>query len=135
MIFNYSSSIYSNANLGCDITKIGTQNLYEIRGIYVLKKIATMSSCFTNAASFLQQIGPTAKKLWGVDEGKGDSKGLFNIGEQTWRDAAWSTGHPAGKEGSLVFRNLAYSFMQDKPRKAHSGPLGWLGWVKEWPNI
>ncbi|XP_069999716.1 pumilio homolog 2 isoform X11 [Penaeus vannamei] len=40
-----------------------------------------------------QQIAP-AKKLWGVEEGKTDNKGIFNIGEPTWREAAWSTGHP-----------------------------------------
>ncbi|ROT80257.1 hypothetical protein C7M84_001002 [Penaeus vannamei] len=39
------------------------------------------------------QIAP-AKKLWGVEEGKTDNKGIFNIGEPTWREAAWSTGHP-----------------------------------------
>jgi len=41
-----------------------------------------------------EMIAPT-KKLWGVEEGKADNKGIFNIGEQTWREAAWSTGHPA----------------------------------------
>ncbi|KAK7086188.1 hypothetical protein SK128_016763, partial [Halocaridina rubra] len=35
-----------------------------------------------------------AKKLWGVEEGKTDNKGIFNIGEPTWREATWSTGHP-----------------------------------------
>ena len=43
------------------------------------------------------QITPTAKKLWGVEEGKTDNKGIFTIGEQTWRDTAWSTGHTTGK--------------------------------------
>ncbi|XP_071520678.1 pumilio homolog 1 isoform X10 [Panulirus ornatus] len=38
-----------------------------------------------------QQIAP-AKKLWGVEEGKTDNKGIFNIGEASWREAAWSTG-------------------------------------------
>ncbi|XP_066940560.1 pumilio homolog 2 isoform X1 [Macrobrachium rosenbergii] len=39
-----------------------------------------------------QQIAP-AKKLWGVEEAKTD-KGIFNIGEPTWRETAWSTGPP-----------------------------------------
>ncbi|XP_076043019.1 uncharacterized protein LOC143026464 isoform X4 [Oratosquilla oratoria] len=43
-------------------------------------------------------IAPSAKKLWGVEEGKPDNKGIFNIGEQTWRDTAWSTG-PAADHG------------------------------------
>ncbi|XP_042228937.1 pumilio homolog 2-like isoform X6 [Homarus americanus] len=38
-----------------------------------------------------QQIAP-AKKLWGVEEGKADNKGIFNIGEASWREATWSTG-------------------------------------------
>ena len=41
----------------------------------------------------LFQIAP-AKKLWGVEEGKADNKGIFNIGEASWREAAWSTGAP-----------------------------------------
>ncbi|KAK3862155.1 hypothetical protein Pcinc_031954, partial [Petrolisthes cinctipes] len=40
-----------------------------------------------------QQIAP-AKKLWGVEEGKPDNKGIFNIGEASWREAAWSTATP-----------------------------------------
>ncbi|KAK8385847.1 hypothetical protein O3P69_016547 [Scylla paramamosain] len=40
-----------------------------------------------------QQIAP-AKKLWGVEEGKADNKGIFNIGEASWREAPWSTGAP-----------------------------------------
>ena len=39
------------------------------------------------------QIAP-AKKLWGVEEGKADNKGIFNIGEASWREAPWSTGAP-----------------------------------------
>ncbi|XP_068236506.1 pumilio homolog 2-like isoform X11 [Palaemon carinicauda] len=42
-----------------------------------------------------QQIAP-AKKLWGVEEAKTD-KGIFNIGEPTWRETAWSTGPPTGE--------------------------------------
>lgn len=47
--------------------------------------------CFKNI--ILLQIAP-AKKLWGVEEGKPDNKGIFNIGEASWREAAWSTGTP-----------------------------------------
>lgn len=40
------------------------------------------------------EIAPSAKKLWGVDDNKPEeSKGLF-LGDQ-WRDSAWSTGHPS----------------------------------------
>ena len=37
------------------------------------------------------QIAPSAKKLWGVEEQKEDTKSLFNISDQAWRDSTWST--------------------------------------------
>ncbi|XP_076043016.1 uncharacterized protein LOC143026464 isoform X1 [Oratosquilla oratoria] len=51
-----------------------------------------------NLPTMKTNIAPSAKKLWGVEEGKPDNKGIFNIGEQTWRDTAWSTG-PAADHG------------------------------------
>lgn len=40
---------------------------------------------------FCFQIAPSAKKLWGVEEQKEDTKSsLFNISDQTWRDSTWS---------------------------------------------
>jgi pumilio RNA-binding family len=47
-----------------------------------------MSEC-----SFLDfQIAPSAKKLWGVEEQKDDTKGILNLNDhQMWRDSTWST--------------------------------------------
>ncbi|XP_065581352.1 pumilio homolog 2-like isoform X2 [Artemia franciscana] len=38
-------------------------------------------------------IGPSTKKLWGVEENKKEetAESLFNLHEQRWREAAWST--------------------------------------------
>lgn len=46
--------------------------------------------------AFLLQIAPSAKKLWGVEEQKDDTKGILNLNDhQMWRDPTWST--TAGK--------------------------------------
>lgn len=38
------------------------------------------------------QIAPSAKKLWGVEEQKDDTKGILNLNDhQMWRDSTWST--------------------------------------------
>ncbi|XP_069945137.1 pumilio homolog 2-like isoform X3 [Cherax quadricarinatus] len=68
-----------------------------------------------------QQIAP-AKKLWGVEEGKTDNKGIFNIGEASWREAAWSTGtaHATGPHHHGV--GQSHSLSMGVGQRGHGRP-------------
>ncbi|KAI5693961.1 hypothetical protein M8J75_008723 [Diaphorina citri] len=52
-------------------------------------------------------IAPSAKKLWGVEEGKEDSHktgggGILNLNDQMWRDSTWSTSDHGVTQGMAM---------------------------------
>jgi hypothetical protein len=68
--------------------------------------------------SFLFQIAPSAKKLWGVEEQKDDTKGILNLNDhQMWRDSTWSTSGEYDTVRMAVFRYFAPFSLKDVYRR------------------
>ncbi|XP_067014598.1 pumilio homolog 2 isoform X2 [Anabrus simplex] len=78
------------------------------------------------------QIAPSAKKLWGVEEQKDDTKGILNLNEhQMWRDPTWSTSdHAVSQPITMVPPRRSGSFPGSEagnilsPRSSETGGLG-----------
>ncbi|XP_049775609.1 pumilio homolog 2 isoform X2 [Schistocerca cancellata] len=77
------------------------------------------------------QIAPSAKKLWGVEEQKDDSKGILTLNDhQMWRDPTWSTSDHAVSQPITMVPRRSGSFPGSEaanilsPRSSETGGLG-----------
>ncbi|XP_049854592.1 pumilio homolog 2-like isoform X15 [Schistocerca gregaria] len=76
-------------------------------------------------------IAPSAKKLWGVEEQKDDSKGILTLNDhQMWRDPTWSTSDHAVSQPITMVPRRSGSFPGSEaanilsPRSSETGGLG-----------